>query len=319
VISHRQNPWIGALAGAMGGIAGVFAMTALQLLFDQLRGPQVPRQVRELSLRGGRHDIARLKVRARRWHLPQKDATVRAAERVSYLMRGMGIRPRRRHIAGIAVHYGFGAIAGGVYGYTAEKYPAIASASGLPFGAGVWLLAEELALPATGLSEMPEKYPLGDHFNALASHLVYGLTTDTVRRRALADRFDDRVKDKTTHNGERSMSKQETPHTQTQQNTTPEQSDFEADQKGSEAKAKEEGVTNTHDTGSNRNQKNLQTGKSARKTEPESSAHEGAISTRTPKRPVQGITAHSAQEESDRQEMVVKDRPDAQAGVNRSK
>jgi hypothetical protein len=31
-MSERQIPWLGALAGAMGGIAGVFARTAKQIL-----------------------------------------------------------------------------------------------------------------------------------------------------------------------------------------------------------------------------------------------------------------------------------------------
>lgn len=255
--------------------------------------------------------------------MPQKDATVRAAERISYLLRAKGIKPRQRHIAGVAVHYAFGAIAGAAYGFTAEKYPTIAIASGLPFGAGVWLLAEELALPATGLSEMPNKYPLRDHFNALATHLVFGSTTEIVRRWAREGfRFDDRVNnsDTTLPIGERSMTEQKTPHTQTQQNTKPEQSDLEADQAGSNTEEDEEIYARMEgaETGSDRSPRKLQTGGSARNTEPETSAHEGSVSTRTPKRPVQGITSHSAEEESERQEKVVNDRPDARAGVNRS-
>jgi hypothetical protein len=63
----------------------------------------------------------------------------------------------------------------------------------------------------------------------------------------------------------------------------------------------------------------LQTDAPGHNTQPETFAFEGPVTTRTPKRPVQGITAHSAQEESQRQEKVVNDRPDARAGVNRSK
>lgn len=70
-ILDQQSPSKGVLAGTVGGVAGVFAMTALQLLVDHLRGAPA-RAVRELSQRGGRPTL--------RWHLPQKDATVRAAE-----------------------------------------------------------------------------------------------------------------------------------------------------------------------------------------------------------------------------------------------
>lgn len=157
-------------------------MTGLQLLFDHLRGAPVPRPVRQLSQRGGRHDIARLKARARRWRLPQKDATVRAAEKLSHAVRGSGIDPEHRHIAGVAVHYAFGAFTGAAYGYLAESYPGITVGAGMPLGAGVWLFAEELSLPVTGLSDTPDKYPVGDHLNALSAHLLFGLTTELTRK-----------------------------------------------------------------------------------------------------------------------------------------
>jgi hypothetical protein len=278
VILQRQNLWTGALAGALGGIAGVFAMTAQQLLFDHLRGSPVPRPVRELSQRGGRHDIARLKARARRWHLPQKDATIRAAERVSYLVRDKGIKTRQRHIAGVAVHYAFGAIAGAAYGFTAEKYPSTGVAFGLPFGAAVWLLAEELALPVTGLSDTPDKYRLRDHFNALAAHLIFGSTTEIVRRWAREGlRSDDHGKnsDTTLPIGEKFMTKQNSRHTQTQQNTKPEQSDLEADQAGSNTEDQIYVHMEGAETGSDRAPRKLREDAPARNTEPETSAHEG--------------------------------------------
>jgi hypothetical protein len=56
----------------------------------------------------------------------------------------------------------------------------------------------------------------------------------------------------------------------------------------------------------------------AKQTEQESAAHEGSVTTRTPKAPAQGITDRP-EEESKRQQKVVNDRPDAQAGLNRSK
>jgi len=52
----------------------------------------------------------------------------------------------------------------------------------LPFGAAVWAIADEGIVPAAGLSKSPTEYPLSIHAYALASHLVYGLTTELVRR-----------------------------------------------------------------------------------------------------------------------------------------
>jgi len=69
----------------------------------------------------------------------------------------------------------------------------------------------------------------------------------------------------------------------------------------------------------NRAPREIETRSERHQIEPETEAHEGRVTSRTPKQPSQGITAHSAEEESERQEKVVKDRPDAQAGVNRSR
>ena len=55
-------------------------------------------------------------------------------------------------------------------------------AAGLPFGAAFWLLADETAVPLLGLSKGPTEYPLSTYAYALASHLVYGLTAEAVRR-----------------------------------------------------------------------------------------------------------------------------------------
>jgi uncharacterized membrane protein YagU involved in acid resistance len=52
----------------------------------------------------------------------------------------------------------------------------------LPFGAAVWLIADEGIVPAAGLSKSPAEYPLSIHAYAFTSHLVFGLTAELVRR-----------------------------------------------------------------------------------------------------------------------------------------
>ncbi len=115
------------------------------------------------------------------------------------------------------------------------------------------------------------------------------------------------------------MTRQKTPHTQSQQNTKAEQTDFEADQSLSGPDDQTYDQMEGAETGTNRSFSKVEMSAKRHQTEPEASAHEGSVSTRTPKRPNQGITSHSSAEESARQEKVVNDRPDARAGVNRSK
>jgi hypothetical protein len=117
------------------------------------------------------------------------------------------------------------------------------------------------------------------------------------------------------------MAIQKTPHTQTQQDTAPEQSDLDNDGRGFDQEAQEPIYEQMEDaqTGADRTPRKMQTRAPHHRTEPEEVAHEGSVQTRTPKKPAQGITSRSAEEESERQEKVVNERPDAQAGVNHSK
>jgi uncharacterized membrane protein YagU involved in acid resistance len=89
---------------------------------------------------------------------------------------------REKEIAGAAVHYAFGMGSGALYGVLAEAAPQVTKGAGLPFGAFVWLTADEGMVPLLGLSKGPTAYPLSTHVYALASHLVYGLTTEIMRR-----------------------------------------------------------------------------------------------------------------------------------------
>jgi len=58
----------------------------------------------------------------------------------------------------------------------------VTAAAGVPFGAVFWLTADEAAVPLLGLAKAPTEYPVSTHVYALASHLVYGLTAELVRR-----------------------------------------------------------------------------------------------------------------------------------------
>jgi hypothetical protein len=84
------------------------------------------------------------------------------------------------------------------------------------------------------------------------------------------------------------MTKQKTPHTQTQQNTNPEQTDLENDQTGFEADdaySRMEGA----ETGSDKSPRKLDTRAPRRRIEPEAVSHEGQVTSRLSKKPVQGL------------------------------
>jgi putative membrane protein len=112
----------------------------------------------------------------------QDDATVETAKAISKTVFGHELQESEKEPAGAAVHYAFGTLSGGLYGALAEVTPQVTTAGGLPFGAGFWLLADEISVPLLGLAKGPTEYPVSTHVYALASHLVYGVTAELGRR-----------------------------------------------------------------------------------------------------------------------------------------
>jgi uncharacterized membrane protein YagU involved in acid resistance len=110
----------------------------------------------------------------------QKDPTIKVA---SAITRGAGYElPRSQEPrAGSIVHYAFGGTVGALYGAAAGLVPKVALGLGLPFGVAVWLGAHVIAVPALSLSA-PTRRPLRQEAEELGLHLVYGATTDLVRR-----------------------------------------------------------------------------------------------------------------------------------------
>jgi uncharacterized membrane protein YagU involved in acid resistance len=89
---------------------------------------------------------------------------------------------REKQAIGQGLHYTVGTATGALYGALAEVLPALTTARGVPFGMAVWLLADELAVPALGLSKPPTRQAGLTHVYAVAAHGVYGLTTELTRR-----------------------------------------------------------------------------------------------------------------------------------------
>lgn len=113
---------------------------------------------------------------------------VKATDAITRKMTGHDVPKSKQSLAGETVHYSIGVTSGAIYGLAAEVIPLATIGQGAGFGAAVFLLADEVSVPALGLSASPAKMPVMSHVYALASHLVYGWTTEVVRdavRRAL--------------------------------------------------------------------------------------------------------------------------------------
>ena len=88
----------------------------------------------------------------------------------------------KKDVAVEAIQWGFGALSGAAYGALAEYYPAATAKDGAGFGMALGSLTHESALPAMGLAAEPEDQTTRERTSEMASHVVYGVVTETVRR-----------------------------------------------------------------------------------------------------------------------------------------
>ncbi len=112
----------------------------------------------------------------------EKPTTVKAADMLSETVAGEPVPEPYEEPAGSAVHYGFGAFLGGLYGVLDELLPGVRAGYGTAYGAGVALVADEALVPAAGLTPPPQDLPAKTHAYGLVSHLVFGAALEGTRR-----------------------------------------------------------------------------------------------------------------------------------------
>jgi len=91
---------------------------------------------------------------------------------------GVELDDQRRQRYGTALHWATGIAAGIAYAALRRQMPAVAAARGLAFGAGFFLLVDEIANPALGFTPGPRAFPWQTHARGLGGHLAYGLATE---------------------------------------------------------------------------------------------------------------------------------------------
>ncbi len=104
------------------------------------------------------------------------------ADKVADTIAGHELSPGAKAVASETIHWVFGITAGAAYGVLAEFYPAATSRRGVSFGMTLMALTHESALPAFGLSETPGDQTPREKTSEMATHMVYGLVAETVRR-----------------------------------------------------------------------------------------------------------------------------------------
>ena len=179
--AHRESDvWKGLAAGFIGGLVASWTMNRFQDVWSNLAESDEQPLGAEGSQQSLQQQDERHEQQARGEE--QDDTTVRAASAISEGLFQHKLTESEKKVAGPAVHYTLGTSVGGLYGAVAELAPEVTAGLGLPFGSLFWLVVDEGAVPLLGLAKGPTEYPISTHVYALASHLVYGLTAEVVRR-----------------------------------------------------------------------------------------------------------------------------------------
>jgi putative membrane protein len=174
--------WKGLAAGVAGGLVAAAVMNQFQALLSKLAaGEERSHGAQSMQQGSPRRGVGR-ELQAEGKDDPEDDAPERLANAVAVGVYGGELTEHEKEVAGVALHYAMGATSGALYGAAAEVLPELKVGAGLPFGIAVWLIADEGIVPAAGLSKAPSEYPLSVHAYSFASHLVFGLTTEVVRR-----------------------------------------------------------------------------------------------------------------------------------------
>ena len=160
---EERNIWKGMLAGAIAGLAASWVMNKFQGSWSEVR--------QKLQQHSGQQQSG-----------ADEEATTKTVGAIGHDVLHVDFSREQRERYAPLVHYAFGTATGALYGALAEHYPLVKRKWGTEFASAVFLAADELAVPALKLSKPPTESSLSKHIYGWASHLVYGLSTETARR-----------------------------------------------------------------------------------------------------------------------------------------
>lgn len=164
----KKHPVRGILAGAAGGLLAGWLMNVWSAgpgaaISKELESPEEQKQLAALS--------------------DGEDATMKTADAlVSAVEGGRHLTHEQREEGGPIVHYAYSALMGGLYGGLAEYLPVVRSGFGTTYASALFVGGDLIAVPALGLSKPLSAYPAGSYAGPFTAHLVYGATTELVRR-----------------------------------------------------------------------------------------------------------------------------------------
>ncbi|MBW3535313.1 MAG: hypothetical protein KY453_08880 [Gemmatimonadetes bacterium] len=182
-----RNPWRDAILGMAGGVLGTMAMNRFwqalaAALPDDEEAERAEEQRRESSgdgpdteeREGPLDDISVVGPFNR-----EEESAPETMGRVAYTkLYGEEPSDETRGTRATEIHWATGLALGGLYGLLrGDARDGLDLGGGLLFGAGAWLMNDEVLVPMLGLSDGPTAQEPAEHVKALGAHVVYGLAT----------------------------------------------------------------------------------------------------------------------------------------------
>jgi putative membrane protein len=162
----------GMIAGALGGLIAAWVMNgfiaAATTVQETMKSPEQKAQ-EEAQKAAQPPDQS-------------EDSTMKVADAVAWLVTGEHLSREGKQKGGPIVHYAYGTLVGAMYGTLAELSGAVTAGAGTAFGTGLFIASDEVMVGALITGQFPTKEPAASQLTHYGAHLVYGATTELVRR-----------------------------------------------------------------------------------------------------------------------------------------
>jgi len=163
----KHHPVRGAMAGVAGGLIASWVMNE----FMTGPGKKIQKSMEHPQQQNGQKSSE------------EETATMKTADAiVETVTGGQHLSHEGKQKGGVVVHYGYGALMGGLYGGLVEYWKAPKAGLGTVFGSMLFGAGDLLAVPALNLGPSPTEQPASAQANPFLAHLVYGATTELARR-----------------------------------------------------------------------------------------------------------------------------------------
>ena len=148
-----------SLAGAIGGLAGAWAMQQFRLRWDARANADADSGIFGFD----------------------EEADIKSVDQICAALSLPPLSEPEALAAALWLHYGYGVTAGAAYAILVSRRPKARAGFGTAFGAALWLIGDEAAITASSLSNPWSRKPAA-HVSALAAHLLFGVVTEGGRR-----------------------------------------------------------------------------------------------------------------------------------------